>query len=157
MQGEQDPSDPARSDVVVTKTPGKADNLPDGLTAEKVDQLAAEGAGKEPQQGPYVPGGLRSSGGVSTMVNGCSYSPDRWFSANFLYTCNAHDRCYSTSSYTNRYNCDQIFLAGLGTDCYRAYSGTTVRLNACRAVTLDYYAAVRSFGSSHYHGHGLNN
>lgn len=150
-------TDPSMSDLAVTETPGKADNLPDGLTAEDVDELAAEGAGESGDQGPYLPGSLGSPGSVGIMVNGCSYSPDRFFDVNFKPTCDRHDRCYEPSSYTDRLVCDRTFLVGLYSACDSTYSGTTARLNSCRAVAIDYYGAVRNLGSSHYAGRGLNN
>lgn len=150
---------PDLSDVVITETPGKADKLPYGLTAAELRKVAAEGAVGNSNGGKLPGVSKRTSGEVSILAapNGCSYSPDRWFKANFKPTCDSHDRCYSSSSYENRLTCDQMFIAGLNTSCYVAYRGTAVRLSTCQGVALTYYAAVCNLGSCNYKGKGLNN
>lgn len=90
---------------------------------------------------------------------GCDYSPDRWGAANFFPACNSHDRCYSKNSRTNRYNCDQRFLADLNTACKKAYSYAFQKryYYQCSAIAEVYYRVVRLAGGSHYKGRGLNN
>ena len=147
------------SDVVITETPGKANKLPYGLTAGDLRDIAAEGAGVSFNRGTSPGTTNRTLGGISVLAepNGCSYSPDRWFKANFKPTCDNHDRCYASNSSKDRLTCDQTFHSGLNRACYVAYSRTTVRLNTCYGVAATYYAAVRNFGSGSYKGKGKNN
>lgn len=93
---------------------------------------------------------------VATRQNGCSFTPDRWGSANFKPICDRHDICYSPSSRINRIDCDKRFRAGLIAECVRAY-GSGVRSGACKGVAEAYYRGVRAAGSRFYKGRGLNN
>lgn len=90
-------------------------------------------------------------------TNGCSYSPDQWGRADFKPTCDDHDRCYSSTSFVDRLDCDTVFLSGLTASCTRAYPTETIRRNACLGVADVYYYAVRNAGGAFYEGQGLNN
>ena len=90
-------------------------------------------------------------------TNGCSYSPDQWRRADFKPTCDDHDRCYSSTSYVNRLDCDTVFLSGLRASCTGAYPTEAFRRSACLGVADLYYFAVRNTGGAFYEGQGLNN
>lgn len=87
----------------------------------------------------------------------CTYSPDRWRNANFKAACAAHDACYSSTSRTNRADCDSNLRRNLRSACSFAYAPNTSNRSRCYGVAQTYYLAVRSFGQSHYNGRGLNN
>lgn len=90
-------------------------------------------------------------------TNGCSYSPDQWGRADSKPTCDDHDRCYSSTSYVNRLDCDTVFLSGLRASCTGAYPTEAFRRSVCLGVADLYYFAVRNAGGAFYEGRGLNN
>ncbi|GAA1129167.1 hypothetical protein GCM10009582_27990 [Arthrobacter flavus] len=102
-----------------------------------------------------------STGGVSTLAaaNACSYSPESYLFGlvSFTATCQQHDICYGPNSFTDRYACDQAFLAELINDCYSVLGTTGTVSNGCVSQAGVYYGAVRAFGSSSYDGRGANN
>ncbi|MDN4648531.1 hypothetical protein [Curtobacterium sp. PsM8] len=88
-------------------------------------------------------------------VNGCSYSPERWFKAYFHDVCNTHDRCYFSTSRTPRLACDNAFFAGLIVQCAKAYPKKgSISQNNCIGAAGIYFIAVRTGGKSHYKGKG---
>lgn len=90
------------------------------------------------------------------QVNGCSFSPERWFKAVFTPVCNTHDRCYFSTSRTPRVNCDAAFMAGLIAVCKKAYPNKGVSRTNCILIAGVYFTAVREVGKSFYKGKGSN-
>jgi hypothetical protein len=115
-------------------------NEGEATTPEPVDESYSE------------PSGVMARAAVE-KVNGCTLSPDHWFKANFTPVCNAHDRCYFSTSKTSRKNCDETFGLSLRYTCALAY-GPGVKRNSCYVAAAVYRQAVRDFGRPYYKGKG---
>lgn len=115
-------------------------NEGEATTPEPVDESYSE------------PSGVMARAAVE-KVNGCTLSPDHWFKANFTPVCNAHDRCYFSTSKTSRKNCDETFGLSLRYTCALAY-GPGFKRNACYVAAAVYRQAVRDFGRPYYEGKG---
>lgn len=144
-----DASNPNDVKVTTTETPGAPDKLPAGLTQSEFNSI-----NKEMSQPTYSTG---PDGAPAAAPNGCSFFPDKWGKANFKPTCDKHDICYSSTSRTNRYDCDKAFHSRLLTVCAVTYPIGSAKGKACAVVATDYYAAVRSLGWARYKGKGKNN
>jgi len=98
-----------------------------------------------------------SAHGANT--NGCSSSPDSGYAPmyfNFHNACDWHDLCYHNHPYgggsAGRLACDEGFKSRMRTWCanqYPQWYASPAKLN-CYALAQTYYAAVRSFGGSHF-------
>ncbi len=94
-----------------------------------------------------------------TYQNGCSTSPDSGYAPmyfNFHNSCDWHDLCYHYHYYGGGYDgrlaCDEGFKTRMRSWCanqYPQWYAYAAKLN-CYALAQTYYAAVRTFGGSHF-------
>ncbi len=102
----------------------------DGGAAYGTDDEAAFDLAAAPFAGDVTCGGrfptasppyAQAPDGCSSVSNNPQQVRDKWGSADFRPTCNAHDQCYYTLG-TNVAGCNQAFCAGLERACRNAYT-----------------------------------
>ncbi|MFI6026592.1 phospholipase A2 [Amycolatopsis magusensis] len=91
---------------------------------------------------------------ITVQGDGCTFSPDSFFGANFRPACDAHDKCYSRGSGTPRLVCDQAFHSALTVACVNTFPSPHPMRIQCTQAAMGYYVAVRQYGRSHYEGYG---
>lgn len=145
---------PDRSDLVVTATPGQPDRLPAGVRAPAGVHSPAgvRAAGSRPS--PAIGRIPRVASPDLLSTPGCTGVPDSYFGADFFPACDAHDRCYSPDSRTDRLVCDRRLYRALMTACLDTFGRTNPLRYSCLAQARIYYIGVRLLGRWNYDGTG---